>query len=396
MSAHGIFTSESVTAGHPDKLCDQISDAIVDGFLNADPYAKINAECAVATGMVFIAARFAAAAKVDIPTIARSVIRNVGYDQKEFNADDCSILTSLQELPPSAYRRVDYANLSDREINEIGASHQVTVFGYACNQTLTYMPVPIYLAHKVARQLELVRSTGGLPYLMLDGQSQVAVEYDHRQPKRIHGITLIASQTGAAVPTLQQLRADLVEAVVRPALADEEFGLDEDTRIFINQEGIVLGGGPMLHAGLTGRKNGIDTYGEYSRHSSAALSGKDVTRVDRVGAYAARHAAKNLVAAGIARECEIQLSYTIGFADPVSVVVETYGTAKVSEEKIVRLLLENFDFRPAGIVKAFALHDAPKAAGGKFFSRLATYGHVGRSDLDLPWERLDKQDALRA
>lgn len=395
MSAYGIFTSESVTPGHPDKLCDQLSDAIVDGFLSADPHARINAECAIATGLLFVAARFAGEAKVDIPNIARKIIGDVGYSEGEFNARDCTILTSLQELPPSAYRRIEYSALGEEELNRIGASHQVTVFGYACDQTPVFTPLPIYLAHKLSRQLEAAWRSKSLPYLGVDAQSQVAVEYERRHPKRIHGIALVASQREGFAPALDRLRADLIETVIRPAFSDEPFVPDQAAQIFVNPEGAVVGGGPMLHAGLTGRKAGIDTYGEYVRQSGSALSGKDVTRIDRIAAYAARYAAKNVVAAGIAAECEVQLSYTIGLAQPVSIGVETYGTARLTEEDIVQRLRAHFDFRPAGIVKEFALHRAPQANDGAFFARLAAYGHVGRDDVDLPWERLDKLDALR-
>ncbi|XHR80447.1 MAG: methionine adenosyltransferase [Gloeotrichia echinulata GP01] len=385
-----MFTSESVTEGHPDKLCDQISDAIVDRFLQQDHYARVITECAVSTGIVFIAARFEPNANVDFTNIARQVIDQVGYQQSEFNGKTCSILTSLRELPPNPYHLFDEKSLSDEEIEQINVNNQATVFGFACNQTDALMPLPIWLAHKLARQISEVRRENILPYLTPDGKTQVGVEYKNRRPYRIHSITVIASQTKAAKPQLEQLKKDIREAVIQPVFEDEDIKPDEKTRIFINPDGPFVIGGPGVHAGLTGRKNAIDTYGEYSKHSGSALSGKDPIRIDRVGAYAARYAAKNVVAAQIADECEVQLSYSIGLARPVSIQVETFGTGKISDEEITTVLEKHFDFRLAGIIKQFNLRYLPSLANGGFYRKLAAYGHVGRMDLELPWEKVDK------
>jgi len=390
-----MFTSESVTPGHPDKLCDRISDAIVDRLLQQDPYARVITECAVSTGIVFLAARFEPNANVDFTNIARKVIAEVGYDRPDFNSKTCSILTSLEELPPDKIHNFDEKKLSDAEIEEIPVKNQVTVFGFACNQTPAFMPLPIWFAHKLARQLDIARRDKILPYLAPDGKTQVGVEYKNRQPTRIHSLTIIASQTSETKPNLQQLRHDIQEAVIQPALNDEAIHPDENTRIFVNPDGLVIGGGPSLHSGLTGRKNAIDTYGEYSKHSGAALSGKDPIRIDRIGAYAARYAAKNVVAANLADECEVQLSYTIGLSRPVSVEVETFGTGKVDEQEIIARLKDNFDFRLAGIIRHFNLRFLPSLTKGGFYQKLATYGHVGRMDIELPWEKTDKVEVLK-
>ncbi|OKH21440.1 methionine adenosyltransferase [Hydrococcus rivularis NIES-593] len=385
-----MFTSESVTEGHPDKLCDQISDAIVDRFLQQDPYARIVTECAVATGIVFIAARFEPNANVDFPNVARQVIDQVGYAQKDFNAKTCSILTSLTELKREQDRFFDEKNLSDEEIERIPVKNQATVFGFACNQTPVLMPLPIWLAHKLARQLSEVRKQNLLSYLTPDGKTQVGVEYRNRRPYRIHSITVIASQTKKSKPDFEQLQDDIRETVIKPIFEDEDIRPDAQTRIFVNPDGPFVKGGPAVHSGLTGRKNAIDTYGEYAQHSGSALSGKDPVRIDRVGAYAARYAAKNVVAAGLADECEVQLSYSIGLARPVSIQVETFGTGKVSEEEIAILLEKHFDFRLAGIIKQFDLRYLPSLHKGTFYRKLAAYGHVGRTDIELPWEKTDK------
>lgn len=390
-----MFTSESVTPGHPDKLCDRISDAIVDRLLQQDPYARVITECAVSTGIVFLAARFEPNANVDFTNIARKVIAEVGYDRPDFNSKTCSILTSLEELPPDKIHNFDEKKLSDAEIEEIPVKNQVTVFGFACNQTPAFMPLPIWFAHKLARQLDIARRDKILPYLAPDGKTQVGVEYKNRQPTRIHSLTIIASQNTETKPNLQQLRHDIQEAVIQPALNDEAIHPDENTRIFVNPDGLVIGGGPSLHSGLTGRKNAIDTYGEYSKHSGAALSGKDPIRIDRIGAYAARYAAKNVVAANLADECEVQLSYTIGLSRPVSVEVETFGTGKVDEQEIIARLKDNFDFRLAGIIRHFNLRFLPSLTKGGFYQKLATYGHVGRMDIELPWEKTDKVEVLK-
>lgn len=385
-----MFTSESVTEGHPDKLCDQISDAILDRFLQQDPYGRIITECAVSTGIVFIAARFEPSGNVDFTNIARRVIEQVGYQEPEFNGKNCSILTSLTELPPEEHHLFDEKILSDGEIEKITVTNQATVFGFACNQTYTFMPLPIWLAHKLARQISEVIKQKILPYLTPDGKTQVGVEYKNRQPYRIHSITVIASQNQPTKPNLQQLQDDIRETVIYPVFANEVIKPDAKTRIFINPDGPFIIGGPTTHAGLTGRKNAIDTYGEYSKHSGSALSGKDPIRIDRIGAYVARYAAKNVVAAKLADECEVQLSYSIGLSRPVSVQVETFGTGKISDEEITAILEKHFDFRLAGIIKKFNLRFLPSLTKGGFYRHLAAYGHVGRSDIELPWEKVDK------
>lgn len=389
-----MFTSESVTEGHPDKLCDQISDAIVDHFLRQDPFSRVIAECAVATGILFIAARFDSDASVDVPDIARQVINQIGYNQKDFNAKTCTIMTSLNEFPRSEYRFFDEKQLTEEQIEQIPVKNQATVFGFACNQTAAFMPLPIWLAHKLARRLTAVRLQRQLSYLGPDGSIQVGVEFSSRQPCRIHSITLVASQLEAGSPTPQRLRDDLIELVINQVFFDEEIKPDVKTRVFINPDGLFIGGGPAMHSGLTGRKNAIDTYGEYSRHSGAALSGKDPMRIDRVGAYAARYAAKNIVAAGLASECEVQLSYSIGLSRPVSIQVETFGTGKVPDTEIAARLEANFDFRIAGIMRQFNLRYLPSIFKGGFYKKLAAYGHIGRMDIGLPWEITDKITVL--
>ncbi|KAB8315934.1 methionine adenosyltransferase [Tolypothrix campylonemoides VB511288] len=385
-----MFTSESVTEGHPDKLCDQISDAIVDRFLQQDPFARVVTECAVSTGIVFIAARFEPSVNVDFTNIARQVIDDIGYEQKEFNGKTCSILTSLKELRVDEDRFFDEKNLSDEQIEKIAVKNQANVFGFACNQTYSLMPLPIWLAHKLARQLSEVRRQNILSYLTPDGKTQVGVEYKNRRPYRIHSLTVIASQNKASKPDLKQLQDDIRETVIQPVFENEEIKPDENTRIFINPDGPFIKGGPAAHSGLTGRKNAIDTYGEYAQQSGSALSGKDPVRIDRVGAYAARYAAKNVVAANLADECEVQLSYSIGLARPVSIQVETFGTGKISDEEITTLVEKYFDFRLAGIIKQFNLRFLPSQTKGGFYRKLAAYGHMGRVDMELPWEKTDK------
>ena len=389
-----MFTSESVTEGHPDKLCDQISDAIVDHFLQKDPCSRVIAECAVSTAIVFIAARFSSAESIDFSNIARQVISQVGYDQNTFNAKTCSVLTSLKELPAEKCS-FDEKTLDDKAIDRITVKNQVNVFGFACNQTSALMPLPIWLARKLSRRLASARLQKILTYLSPDGKTQVGIEYRNRKPKRIHSITVIASQNQEDTPNLKQLRDEIRQAVIEQVFLDEEVQPDANTRIFVNPDGPFIIGGPSVHSGLTGRKNAIDTYGEYSRHSGAALSGKDPMRIDRVGAYAARYAAKNVVVAGLADECEVQLSYSIGLARPVSIQVETFGTGKLSDEAIAALVEQHFDFRLAAIVKQFSLRHLPSIVKGGFYRKLAAYGHVGRMDIGLPWELTDRASLLR-
>ncbi|KAB2833167.1 MAG: methionine adenosyltransferase [Candidatus Brocadia sp.] len=390
-----IFTSESVTEGHPDKLCDLISDAIVDYFLQKNPLSTIIAECAVSTSIIFIAARFASDVIADFPNIARQVVNQVGYEQHSFNGKTCGIVTSLKEMPEGEHRCFDERVLSDEEIERIPVKNQVTAFGFACSQTPAFMPLPIWLAHRLSRKLTSARLQRILPYLEPDGKTQVGIEYKNRKPFRIHSITVIASQKRAEEPALQKLERDIREAVIESVFRDEPIKPDNRTRIFVNPDGIFLTGGPSVHSGLTGRKNAIDTYGEYARHSGSALSGKDPTRIDRVGAYAARYAAKNVVAAGLAGECEVQLSYSIGLSRPVSIQVETFGTGKISDDEIAMLVEKHFDFRLASIIKQFNLRYLPSLVRGGFYKKLAAYGHVGRMDIGLPWELIDKVNLLK-
>ena len=393
-----MFTSESVTEGHPDKLCDIISDAVVDHVLQKDPYANIIAECAVATAIVFIAARFTTTASVDYANIARQVISQIDYDERAFNAKTCSVITSLTEVPLGGQPSVDERTLSEEAIERILARNQVTVFGFACNQTAAFMPLPVWLAHRLSRKLVAVRLQKTLDYLAPDGKTQVGIEYRDGKPSRVHSITIIASQKRSASkggPDAKRLEDDIRETVLHPVFQDEEIKPDAHTRIFVNPDGPFIGGGPAVHSGLTGRKNAIDTYGEYSRHSGAALSGKDPSRIDRIGAYAARYAAKNVIAAGLATSCEVQLSYSIGFSRPVSIQVETFGTGKVSDQTIADLVEKNFDFRPAGIIRQFNLRYLPAQIKGGFYRKLAAYGHVGRMDIGLPWELTDKATLLK-
>lgn len=394
MKADFMFTSESVTEGHPDKLCDQISDAIVDRFLQQDPFSRVIAECAVSTAIIFVAARFASEATVDFANVARSVINQIAYDQHAFNGKTCSIVTSLKELPDGDAERYDEKTLSDKDLDRVVARNQVTSFGFACDQTPALMPLPIWLAHRLARRLTSVRLQKLLPYLAPDGKTQVGIEYKKRKAHRIHSITVTASQRRPDEPDLKRLVDDVRETVIAPVFHDEPLRPDDKTRIFINPDGPFLVGGPSVHSGLTGRKNAIDTYGEYSRHSGAALSGKDPSRIDRVAAYAARYAAKHVVAAGLADQCEVQLSYSIGIAKPVSVQVETFGTGKKPDAEIAGLVERHFEFRPAGIVRDFNLRYLPSDVKGGFYRKLAAYGHVGRVDIGLPWEVVDRVERL--
>ncbi|HEY6995063.1 MAG TPA: methionine adenosyltransferase [Xanthobacteraceae bacterium] len=392
MTGDMILTSESVTPGHPDKLCDQISDAAIDAFLRQDPGARAVVECAMATGVVFLAARFAAEAAIDLPSLARKVIADAGYLDSRFDARSCSILTSFTELP-LAMREPPLAAPDEDEIQRHCAQDQGSVFGYACRESPELMPLPISLAHRLARALDRRRRQGGLRWLLPDGKSQISIEYRNGRPVRIHSLSLtaaVAPETpGAEVD--ERLRLLAVEA-----LADGDMQPDGKTGIHINAGGPYETGGPARHAGLTGRKNGIDTYGEIAHQSGAALSGKDPSRIDRVAAYAARHAAKNVVAADLAERCEVHLAYAIGQARPISISVESFGTGAASDAEIAARLARRVDFRPAAIVHRFSLRTRPMAADDNGFYRpLAVYGHFGRADLDLPWEATDIADMLR-
>lgn len=393
-----IFTSESVTEGHPDKFCDQVCDAIVDHFLQQDPYSRVVAECAVSTAIIFLAVRFESGGSVDFPNIARQVISQIGYNQQSFNAKTCSIITSLKSLPQEEHCYFNEKELSNEEMDAIPVRNQVTVFGFACNQTPALMPLPIWLAHRLARKLTSVRLQKMLAYLAPDGKTQVAVEYRNGKPYRIHSVTVIASQdrpSTAGGPDMRRLEDDIRQTVVDSVFLDEEIRPDGNTRVFINPDGPFIVGGPSVHSGLTGRKTAIDTYGEYSRQSGAALSGKDPLRIDRIGAYAARYAAKNIVASGLADECEIQLSYSIGLSRPVSVQVETFGTGRIPDERISKIAEQSFDFRLAGIIKQFNLRYLPSTLKGGFYRKLAAYGHVGRMDIGLPWELTDSIQEIK-
>lgn len=390
-----MFTSESVTDGHPDKLCDQVSDALIDRFLQQDPFSRVVAECAVSKGILFIAARFASQASVDIPDVARQVIGQIGYEHGAFNAKDCTVMTSLMELPALSYPQPDERQMGEEELEAIAARNQANVFGFACNQSAAMMPLPIWLSHKLARRLAAARFQKQLPYLAPDGKTQVGVEYRDGRPHRIHSITLVASQWSTAPRGHDKLRDDLHEHVIEPAFLAEELRPDARTHVFINPDGPVVNGGPSLHSGMTGRKNAVDTYGEYSRHSESALSGKDPSRIDRVGAYAARYAAKNVVAAGLAQACEVHLAYSIGITRPVSVQVDSFGTGSIPDAEIADRVHAHFDFRPAGIVRAFNLRYQPQLFRGGFYRRLSVYGQVGRMDVGLPWEATDKAGLLR-
>jgi S-adenosylmethionine synthetase len=380
MSHERIFTSESVTPGHPDKLCDQISDATVDAFLQQDPDAHIVAECAIATGVLFIAARFAAEAHVDIPTLARSVIADVGYGEDGFDARNCSILTSF--TPMDVPRRTSKAD------DDAPAQEQVNAFGFACRETPALMPLPIWLAHRLARELDAARGRGA-DWLAPDGKTQVAVQYRDGKPARIHGVTITAATADRPIKPATIVEG-LRHLVLAPAFRDEPLKPDAKSELHLNPGGPYIVGGPSRHSGLTGRKNGIDTYGEYARQSGAALSGKDPSRIDRIGAYAARHAAKNVVAAKLAERCEVHLAYSIGTARPISVSVNTFGTGRMPDGEIAARLQRVLDFRPMAIMRRFDLRArASQADGTGFFRPLAVYGQVGRMELDLPWERVD-------
>jgi S-adenosylmethionine synthetase len=389
-----MFASESVTEGHPDKLCDQISDAIVDRFLQRDPFSRVIAECAVAKSILFIATRFASAARVDVPTVAREVIGQIGYEQAAFNSKTASIVTSIVEMPEDNSPMVDERQLSGEELNEFPVRNHVTLFGYACDHTAACMPLPIVAAHRLARQLTRARLQKLLPYLGPDGAAQVGIEYRDRRPYRVHSLSVVASQHKEDEPSPPRLAADITDHVIQPAFCRHDIRPDGRTEIFVNPDGPFIMGGPAVHSGLTGRKNGIDTYGEFARHSGAALSGKDPTRIDRVGAYAARYAAKNVVVARLAAECEVQLSYAIGFPGPISIQVQTFGTGRVPDEQITALLAEHFDFRLAAIIKQFNLRYLPATVKGGFYRKLGAYGHVGRMDIGLPWEVTDKAQRL--
>lgn len=394
-----LFTSESVTEGHPDKVCDAISDAILDALMEQDPMSRVACETATCTGFVLVTGEITTKAYVDIPKIVRDTVKEIGYDKSEygFDGNTCAVFTAIDEQSGDIAMGVDKAleakvsgdglenKMSDAQIEAIGAGDQGMMFGYATNETEEYMPYPIALAHKLALQLTKVRKDGTLKYLRPDGKTQVSVEYDENgKPRRLEAVVL-STQHDADV-TQEQIHKDIKEYVFDAILPKEL--VDADTKFFINPTGRFVIGGPHGDAGLTGRKIIVDTYGGYARHGGGAFSGKDCTKVDRSGAYAARYVAKNLVAAGLADKCEIQLSYAIGVAQPTSINVDTFGTGKLDSGKLVEIVRENFDLRPAGIIKMLDLRRP-------IYKQTAAYGHFGRNDLDLPWEKLDKVDLLK-
>ena len=388
-----LFTSESVTEGHPDKICDQISDAILDELMRQDPMSRVACETAITTGLVLVMGEITTKGYVDIQKVVRETIREIGYDRAKygFDCDTCGVITALDEQSADIALGVDKAleakenKMTDEEIDAIGAGDQGMMFGYATNETEEYMPYPISLAHKLARKLTEVRKNGTLKYLRPDGKSQVTVEYDENgKPARLDAVVL-STQHDPEV-SQEQIHEDIKEYVFDTVLPQDM--IDENTKFFVNPTGRFVIGGPHGDSGLTGRKIIVDTYGGYARHGGGAFSGKDCTKVDRSAAYAARYVAKNIVAAGLADKCEIQLSYAIGVAHPTSVMVDTFGTGKLSDEKLVEIIRENFDLRPAGIIKMLDLRRP-------IYKQTAAYGHFGRNDIDVPWEKTDKVEMLK-
>jgi len=385
-----LFTSESVTEGHPDKMCDQISDGILDAILACDPNGRVACETTAATGMILVAGQISTNCYIDIPKIVREVVGEIGYTRAKYGFDNstCAVLTSIDEQSSDIAMGVDAAvefKSSKQDENDlIGAGDQGLMFGYACNETDAYMPMPIYLAHNLARKLTEIRKNNTLDYLRPDGKTQVSVEYHDNKPVRVDTI-VISTQHDEHV-SMETITCDLKEHVIKTIVPAEL--LDENTKYFINPTGRFVIGGPQGDTGLTGRKIIVDTYGGYARHGGGAFSGKDPTKVDRSAAYAARHIAKNVVAAGLADKCEVQLAYAIGVAKPVSVMVDTFGTNKIAEEKIEEAISKNFDLRPAAIIRDLDLRRP-------LYKQVAAYGHFGRNDLDLPWEKLDKVEVLK-
>ena len=411
-SKNFLFTSESVTEGHPDKVCDQISDAILDEFLTKCPKSRVAAETTVTTGMVLVCGEITSDCYVDIPHVVRNTIKNIGYTGEGsggFDSNTCAVLTSIDEqssdiaggVNKAFETRDDNANTSDTETDVLGAGDQGIMFGYACNETPELMPLPISLAHKLSFRLSEVRKQGILNYLRPDGKSQVTVEYKDGKPYRIDTV-LISTQHDPEIDgngdnkfVQATIKNDLIEHVVDYVFEAEALKPDASTKFLINPSGRFVIGGPQGDAGLTGRKIIVDTYGGYSRHGGGAFSGKDPTKVDRSAAYAARWVAKNIVAAGLAEKCELELAYAIGVAEPISVMVDTFGTGKVSDEEICCLVNKNFDLRPAAIISQFDLRGLPAKNDGKFYQKLAAYGHMGRSDFYVPWEETNKAEDLK-
>ena len=384
-----LFTSESVTEGHPDKLCDQVSDAVLDALIAQDPYSRVACETAATTGMVLVMGEITTKGYADIPSIVRDVVRDIGYcgADSSFDGNTCAVLTSIDEQSPDISMGVtnSFEAKRDGAEQETGAGDQGMMFGYACNETDAYMPMPIYLAHKLTAKLTAVRKSGELSYLRPDGKSQVTVEYEGDKPVRVD--TVVISTQHAEDVSLETIRADVIEKIIRTTVPAEL--MDENTKFYVNPTGRFVVGGPCGDSGLTGRKIIVDTYGGFARHGGGAFSGKDPTKVDRSACYAARYVAKNLVAAGLADQCEIQLSYAIGVAKPISIRVDTFGTGKLSEEMIVGIIEKNFDLTPDGIIRMLDLRRP-------IYRKTVNYGHFGRNDADFTWERLDKVDAIKA
>lgn len=408
MSNNYLFTSESVTEGHPDKICDQISDAILDAILAQDSTSRVAAEVVVNTGLVLVTGEITTKAQVNYVDLVRSKIAEIGYTHAEngFSADSCSVLVALDEQSPDISQGVTSAqeqreNLSDSELDQIGAGDQGLMFGYACNETPELMPMPISLAHRISRRLAQVRKQGDLTYLRPDGKTQVSVQYEDGKPVGIDTI-LVSTQHTETIGDLsdntaiqKKIKDDLWCAVIQPAFANLDLKPNDRTRFLVNPTGKFVVGGPQGDSGLTGRKIIVDTYGGYSRHGGGAFSGKDPTKVDRSASYACRYVASNIVAAGLADKCEVQVSYAIGVARPVSIFIETFGTAKIAEDSLLDLVKQHFELRPAGIIQTLNLRNLPQERGGRFYQDVAAYGHFGRTDLDLSWEKTDKAELLK-
>lgn len=408
MTRRYLFTSESVTEGHPDKICDQISDTILDALLEQDSTSRVAAEVVVNTGLVLITGEITSKANVNYMNLARKKIAEIGYTDavNGFCSNSCSVLVALDEQSADIAQGVNTAQenreeSSEEQFDRIGAGDQGIMFGFACDETPELMPLPISLAHRIARRLAAVRKTGELAYLRPDGKTQVSIAYEDGKPVGIDTI-LISTQHAPSIDGVsdeaavrERIKKDLWSAVVEPVFSDIEIKPDEQTRFLVNPTGKFVIGGPQGDSGLTGRKIIVDTYGGYSRHGGGAFSGKDPTKVDRSAAYACRYVAKNIVAAGLAEKCEVQLSYAIGVARPVSIMIETFGTGKVDEQTLLELVEKHFELRPAGIIHAFNLRKLSNERGGRFYQDVAAYGHFGRTDLDLPWERTDKAQLLK-
>ena len=406
-----LFTSESVTEGHPDKVCDQISDAILDEFLTQSNTSRVAAETTVTTGMAFVCGEITSECYVDIPSVIRRTIKNIGYNGINgggFDYKTCAVITSIDEQSPdiasgvnkAMESRNDNSDITNKETQDIGAGDQGIMFGYACDETPELMPLPISLAHKLAKKLADVRKNGTLSYLRPDGKSQVTVEYVDGKPQRIDTV-LISTQHDPEIGEIKdnkgvqdRIKQDVTKYVIDAVFENEQIKPDKDTKILVNPSGRFVLGGPQGDAGLTGRKIIVDTYGGYSRHGGGAFSGKDPTKVDRSAAYAARYVAKNIVASGLASKCEVELAYAIGVAKPVSIMVDTFDTGKISDDEIEAIVEKLFDLRPVAIINHFDLRNLPSKNGGKFYQKLAAYGHMGRTDIDVPWEHTDKASEI--